>query len=304
MAERSSGFDFGTLGSRIAQRAAAALARGALRPIETRQEFIQQGAVRFLVRVLSSLAHKREAQRNRPVGANPFAPYEAELFVAELSATHVALLNKYPIIDHHLLIATRRFEDQETLLTAADFAAFHTCLRELEGLGFYNGGAIAGASERHKHLQIVPLPLAPRGPTVPIAPLLEAVSATDRGVCVPGLDFRHAFLRLDPALLASVDAGGELEMRYAALLEHAGVGFVERDGARWHSAPYNLLLTREWMLLVPRLHECFESISINALGFAGALLVRTEQELKHVRQVGPLAVLQQVAVSTVRTRAT
>ena len=32
-------------------------------------------------------------------------------------------------------------------------------LAEFDGLGFYNGGETAGASQPHKHLQIVPLPL-------------------------------------------------------------------------------------------------------------------------------------------------
>ena len=38
--------------------------------------------------------------------------------------------------------------------------------------------------------------------------------------------------------------------------------------------PYNLLATRDWMLLVPR--SCAEShgINVNAMGFAGSLLVR------------------------------
>ena len=61
-------------------------------------------------------------------------------------------------------------------------------------------------------------------------------------------------------------------------------------------APYNLLATREWMLMVPRRAEHFESISINALGFAGALLVRTEPELALIRERGPMTALRATGV--------
>jgi len=43
--------------------------------------------------------------------------------------------------------------------------------------------------------------------------------------------------------------------------------------ARCPQAPYNLLATRRWMLVVPRRQERYEKISVNALGFAGSLFV-------------------------------
>ena len=41
--------------------------------------------------------------------------------------------------------------------------------------------------------------------------------------------------------------------------------------------------------------ECFAGISLNALAFAGALLVRSQEQLDLLRQQGPLAALQHVA---------
>jgi ATP adenylyltransferase len=61
--------------------------------------------------------------------------------------------------------------------------------------------------------------------------------------------------------------------------------------------PYNLLIARDWMLFVPRTREQWESTSVNALGFAGALLVRDEDELARVREVGPMRLLRHVAVA-------
>ena len=62
------------------------------------------------------------------------------------------------------------------------------------------------------------------------------------------------------------------------------------------STPYNLLVTRQWLLMVPRSQEFFEGISINALGFAGALLVKDAAQLAILRKHGPMTALQRVAL--------
>ena len=43
--------------------------------------------------------------------------YEVDLFVADISPTHVCILNKFNVVDYHLLIITRAFESQENLLS-------------------------------------------------------------------------------------------------------------------------------------------------------------------------------------------
>ena len=67
-----------------------------------------------------------------------------------------------------------------------------------------------------------------------------------------------------------------------------------RDGLE-RCGPYNLLATRRWLLLVPRSEEYFEGISINALGFAGALLVKDTTQLAVLRSHGPMTALRHVA---------
>jgi ATP adenylyltransferase len=49
------------------------------------------------------------------------------------------------------------------------------------------------------------------------------------------------------------------------------------------------------MLLVPRAEEFFGTISVNALGFAGALLAKNDQEKETLKQRGPMAVLKHTA---------
>lgn len=291
----------GALRRLVTAVSARALAAGALLPIPTGCEFVEDGGVRFFVRVLASLARKDEerAAQRRDAGAakpaNPFLPYEQALFVANVSASHVAILNKFNVVDDHLLIVTRQFEDQRALLTPSDFEAWWRCLREYESLGFYNGGVEAGASQPHKHLQLVPLPLAPAGPAVPIEPLLEGIGAHGGVAAVPGFGFRHAFGRLDTASQGDAAALAAYRL-YAALLQSAGLQPPAGAGGDLQSGPYCLLATREWLLLVPRSREFFAGVSINALGFAGALLVRNEEQLRALRQTGPLTALRETAL--------
>ena len=81
------------------------------------------------------------------------------------------------------------------------------------------------------------------------------------------------------------------------MLRRVGMTAPDREGLQRQSGPYCLIVTRDWMLLVPRSREFFESISINSLGFAGALLVRNKEEMERVKSCGPMTVLRKVAFS-------
>jgi len=291
----------GSLALAAERQSAYALTCGALQPISTEYEFIEIAGVQILVRILANLALKEAANRQQSKMAqtegkpqNPFLPYDPDLFVADITSTHLCLLNKFNVVDHHLLIVTRDFEAQTQALNGYDFLALAVCLAEVEGLAFYNGGQAAGASQPHKHLQLVPLPLAPVGEPIPIAPLVDAALAKAEFTQVPELPFRHQVARLDQsAPLPLVDRVLELHDRYRQLM--AAVG-LPCQGAVGEAQPgaYNLLVTRQWMMVVPRRQERAGPIAVNSLGFAGAMLVRDRAHLQQLRDYGPLMVLQQV----------
>lgn len=297
----------GTLWSRVQEQNTLAKTCGAIQSIHTESEFIEDGNIRFLVRLASNLAKKEEAksaqvqeangdQKNR----NPFLPYDDNLFVTDISETHVCLLNKFNVLDAHILIVTRAFEDQEDLLTIEDFEALWICMAEFEGLAFYNAGTEAGASQPHKHLQMVPLPLASRGPKVPIEPVLSSSSeCRNRFVATTALPFENAVSRVASDWIVDPREGAKESLRgYKAMLEKVGLGKEASKNKTGRPGPYNLLATREWMLLVPRSKETFESISINALGFAGSLFVKNSHDLNILKKRGPMAVLKEVGKPT------
>ncbi|MHC5595250.1 MAG: ATP adenylyltransferase family protein [Nostoc sp.] len=302
----------GTLWTSVKGQTEYALQCGALLSVSTEFEFVEQDNVRFLVRILSNLNRKKAAKQKQEKQSatsgqefNPFLPYEEDLFVADISDTHVCILNKFNVVDYHLLIITRGFEEQESLLTLADFTAMWACLADFDGLAFYNSGKTAGSSQRHKHLQLVPLPLAPSGPQIPIEPLLTSAqfqgsipsgASTTLKVgkdhtSLPKLPFIHAFAPLNSNWVQSPFTAAQATLEaYQTLLHTLGLD-AKQSGA------YNLLATREWMLIVPRSQEHFQSISVNSLGFAGALLVRNAAEMEILKAQGPMTILKSVAVS-------
>ncbi|MGK7952180.1 MAG: phosphorylase [Xenococcaceae cyanobacterium] len=276
---------------------------GALKSIETDYQFIESNGISFLVRHLANIARKEQAQQQRKQEEkktnkkfNPFLPYEEDLFVSDISPTHLCLLNKFNVVDHHLLIVTREFESQENWLNLADFIALGVCLREIDGLAFYNGGKLAGASQEHKHLQILPLPFVPEECYLPIEPAIEGTKFHDSWGKIPHFTFRHAisFLSLTESDSA-IEVGQKLLSCYYSLL--SAVGLEVDSNSPIQSGAYNLLVTQKWMLIVPRVQESCHSISINSLGFAGSLFVRDRQQIKLLEEITPMTILSKVAFS-------
>jgi ATP adenylyltransferase len=194
------------------------------------------------------------------------------------------------VIDRHLLVVTRELVEQTEPLVLEDFAALWSCMpvgAGPEALGFYNSGPEAGASQRHRHLQVVPMPVGGPQGCAPFDGVFERAGAHP-GV-VAGLPFPHAAARLE------LDGETESEARAAATLDlyRRCLREVGRDEAR--PGPYNLLVTRQFLCIVPRRRECFGPVSVNALGFWGVLLARDRAELAALRAAGPLHALRSVA---------
>jgi ATP adenylyltransferase len=130
---------------------------------------------------------------------------------------------------------------------------------------------------------------------VPIAPLLPAAEP-DPQVTAPALPFVHSFVRLGSDSLAPAQAARKAFDLYATMLRHAGMVAAEPSRPQRQSMPYCFLMTREWMLLVPRTRECFAGISLNALAFAGSLFVRNEEQYARLQNAGAMNALRAVTV--------
>jgi sulfate adenylyltransferase (ADP) / ATP adenylyltransferase len=277
-----------TLWEKITARTESALASGALRSIPTTYEIVEIDGIAYVLRQLHNFQRKLDAKKTQEAGFNPFLPYEEELYVGDITPTHVCLLNKFNIVDHHILIITRAFEDQTMLLTPGDFEALGLALSEIDGLAFYNGGPPAGASQKHKHLQIVPLPMSAEV-RLPIEPeILKMAIEAHRVFTVPLFPFQHSVVMLN-------GTGQDYYDCYQKLLMSLGLDKV----GPVQSGAYNFLCTREWMMIAPRLLPGWNGVEINSLGFAGALLVRNDEQAERLKGLGPMTFLSRVGIGAI-----
>jgi ATP adenylyltransferase len=287
----------------VRERTHQALASGDLRPIETEQVVLEDGGLSFIVRWAAALAEKDVAKGPasgaaailpggpRDPGFNPFLNPDPALTIGPIGDHHTVILNKFPVCHHHLVLARREYAEQLSPLEAIDFEALALILSTEGGLGFYNGGAAAGASQRHKHVQWIP---ADSGNASLLGLAASLPAGTTQGTVLrhPALPFAHCLVRVDAGLGADARASAR------AMLIAFGQSCAALDlraGADGLLPPFNLLVGDGWMLLVPRSREHFHGVSLNALSFGGTLYVREPAQIDAIRVAGPLQALASVA---------
>ncbi|MBT9311756.1 ATP adenylyltransferase family protein [Leptothoe kymatousa] len=278
-----------TLWSKLRTQTDHGLATGALAPIDTDYEIVKDGNIDFIVRILTNLNRKAQARKvQTKEKTNPFLPYDANLYVTDVSETHVCLLNKFNVVDHHFLIVTRAFESQLTWLTLADFIALHRSLAEVPGLFFYNGGPQAGASQPHKHLQVVPQ----QSMALPVETAVQATTFINGIGQSPLLPYGHGI-----AQVSLDDDPQQWLTTYRQLLTSLAIGEPTGTWQGEQQQAYNFLGTKNWMMIVPRHQDDHLGISVNSLGFAGSLLVKNQEQMDRLKQLGPMTLLQRVGTT-------
>lgn len=278
-------------------------------------------------------------------------PYDKFTFVEEMAPNHNLCLNKFYVYDHHLLLLTRDFQPQVTHLTVDDFLAVVNTW-ELVGDGdkqneqcswmaFYNRGFYSGASQPHKHIQMVPSHTladeqAAKVLNFPLIPVLDKhIAEQDNIQQVPEYIFKHAFgsvKQCKPSIAKENDAeyklayAKNLHAKYLELLQRVGllqeqfahneaelgdeifIQVICEDKATYEKLQqenaadsvekhrlslsmtkypsYNLLFTRNWMVIVPRKLENYQNISCNSLCFAFSFFARHDVDLAVLKSLG------------------
>lgn len=261
---------------------ARARAAGALVPLTTESVELPGLAPFHLRRLLSRPPRHLLPGGPRP---NPFLPWEQNLEVRLLGSGHVLLLNKYPVQPAHLLVITSTWQPQDGWIQADDWRAVAMVAADTGGLWFFNSSATAGASQPHRHLQLLP-----RDPSHPSCPLAASLLAQLEGRSAPW-PWRYALSRRsDPS------GGTDLPQLYADHCRQLGIGSASGDPMPSHS--HNLLFNDDWFLTVLRQREHCAGFSINGLGFAGYLLCTAGSDLDWLARQGPWQLLASVADAT------
>ncbi|KAF1320410.1 5',5'''-p-1,p-4-tetraphosphate phosphorylase, partial [Globisporangium splendens] len=239
---------------------------------------------------------------------DPFAKehLEQDLFITQLHGTHNLVLNKFNVVDEHVVLPTIEFEEQETPLSKADFRAMWTAMGSLDAFAFFNCGYESGASQPHKHMQLISYPSMKSYTNLDMPPLLQFIhdrlqtEASDGTVHLRELPFFHFLHRIDlPADIDDQVAADQLHAIYATVLqqlnakEYPGQEAMSTTTAGRFVA-YNLLLTKSFLFVIPRKTQRFNGIEVNAIGFIGSFFVRNDEQRAFFQTQGPMELLRQV----------
>lgn len=261
------------------RRSDQAQAEGALVPLATQQLDLPAVLPFRVRRLLSSTPKHLRAEGPKP---NPFLPWDPRLELCRLRDQHLILLNKYPVQRGHLLLITQQWQPQSGWLAEGDWRAVEAVAADTRGLWFFNSAPAAGASQPHRHLQLLPRH-AEEG-SCPLEGLLHEQLAGE----ISPWPWTYA---LSP--LTAEGGADELIALYQSHADRLGLGSPKRDPQPRH--PYNLLFSDQWFLTVKRRCEHQAGFSINALGFAGYLLATQRSQLDWLLAHGPWKLLQDVA---------
>ncbi|KAI1618275.1 ATP adenylyltransferase [Exophiala viscosa] len=277
----------------------------------------------FQLRYCPALAHKpkgnqKEAKDSKGPKFDPFADPPAELLVARIPAHHAShflVLNKFPVIHNHFIIATTANKPQTDLLEMNDLQMTHACLRawqfhENDGsskrlFAFFNSGEHSGASQVHRHLQFLPVEDMSESEPGPWDLLIDRMTTRAHPELPlfhdPGLPFLHFSTPLE-----TESSSTDLLSKYLLLLRAAMSATqspsqplnqeiaIEENGQTTFS--YNLGMTRERMAICPRKSEAVgvpgagpeSSVALNGTILAGTLMVKHEAEWNTLQETPSL----------------
>ena len=262
----------------------ASTASGALVPLDTSLSHLvgERGCCFELRHLLSATPKHLRASGPKP---NPFLPWDQRLEVDRIGESHVVILNKYPVQTSHMLLITQDWQPQTGWLSLEDWHSLARIDATTTGLWFFNSGPDAGASQPHRHLQLLPRSEG------------ERICARDYWFrcCAAGTTTSAQDPLLRSARVAAISStltGEMLQALYLALAEDLGLGHPSTDECP--RGAYNLLITRQWMAMVRRSREGIRGFSVNALGFAGSLLSTEVSDREWIHRSGPEALLQAV----------
>ena len=246
---------------------------------------------------------------------DPFDNPPEELLIAAVprkTTTHNLVLNKYPVIPNHFILATKANKPQTDLLEEDDLAIAYECLNLWRDattpnghqlFSFFNSGEHSGASQVHRHLQFLPVEEMKQQSDGGWCPLLERMTEKAHGdlplLHDPALPLLHFATRLEPDISAhSLHAKYVMLMKAAlsardqpsAELQYDDNAMIARDGQTTFS--YNLAMTSDLMAICPRKDESAtipgngteSSVAINGTILGGTLMVKSEREQDVLRE--------------------
>ncbi|KAJ8128670.1 hypothetical protein O1611_g4963 [Lasiodiplodia mahajangana] len=265
----------------------------------TQVAILAVGSLAFQLRYSPSLAQKPKPPKPVDPNTRPFNPFEnpsPALLVAQLPPSHRLVLNKFAIVPEHFILATKDFKPQTYLLERGDIDAAYACVQAYHGAGkelfvFFNSGGHSGASQPHRHLQLLPVECMMYG-------LETAEHGSEWAVLADRLcggEKTVPFTVFTSPINTQMNAE-EKHLAYLSLYKHAvraamaDVEAVEEGEAQ---ISYNFAMTSKCMALCPRIAEGapirddhgreIGNVALNGTVLAGTALVKNKAEWDALR---------------------
>lgn len=211
---------------------------------------------------------------------------DSRLKTAAVCNTHVLAFNRFCVFrPQYLLLTADSYRRQTELLDASDLKAAWAVLEALqtEHFAIYNCGPVAGCSRLHKHLQIFPA-----SPDFTLFP--------DRAdLDLDRVPFRFFWSRFEARDLSQSEGRARLYGVYQRLVVEAQAALDARQPSRDYF-PHNVVLTRRWIVVIPRCKQTFHDLSANAAGMCGMVWTATREQVTRWREEGPTRVLSELGL--------
>lgn len=233
----------------------------------------------FIIRELDTSRFKKK--NSYGPNQNPFNPWDKILEVDKIGTNHQLILNKYPVQKGHILLITNTWRPQDGWLDINDWIAIQMVNEDTSGLWFFNSSPIAGASQPHRHFQLL---RRDHGET--ICPrekwFLDFENNNDQDSKLKKNAVVSKFNFLDNSI--------NIYNLYLELSKKIGLGNpIDDEKPRF---PHNILITNNWIAIIKRKYDHVHGFSVNGLGFAGYLLVTEKSNINYLKKYGPEKLLE------------
>ena len=257
---------------------------GALIPLETLKYKSNKYYCDYELRFLKS-AFPRYLIEYGPK-RNPFIPWDSRLEIQPINDNHTIILNKYPVQLGHMLLITNKWDAQNGWLTIHDFEAIVNVDNDTSGLWFFNSSKEAGASQPHRHFQLLP-----RHHNEKICPRYEWFCSLLNKKNDHSSHISHC-ISIKPRGINKESEANDLFNSYKSMVLEMKLGEINTNDRPLKA--YNLLITSDWIALITRKTEISNGFSINALGFAGYFLGTKNSNIDILIKFGPEEILKDV----------
>ena len=256
---------------------------GAIIPLDTLKYKPNKAICDYELRFLKSPIPKYLIEYGPKI--NPFIPWDKRLEIQPISHKHTLILNKYPVQIGHLLLITNKWKPQNGWLDIHDFDAIEHVDNDTSGLWFFNSSREAGASQPHRHFQLLPRHqyeiICPRYDW--FCSLLNHHNSDSLISHSISIKRRNKNVKFNSQ---------DLYKSYKSMIYEMNLG--DFDIHSKPLKPYNLLITKEWIALIIRKTDRSNGFSINALGFAGYFLGTKRSNVETLINFGPEKILMEV----------